>query len=286
MKLFIGLLAITLCQEMLITREKTEKLKATVDWEVQDYENNVFHGWTIEEFDAMLGYIKRNKEVKLESVADDTVIPLSIDWSKANCDHGVKNQGSCGSCWAFAIVGMLSYRCCAMSNDKGWLSPQELVSCDDDNYGCRGGDLFTPIDYIKNNKGLVPDECFPYKAKDLPCPTRCADGSDWSAAHVCNCARYLDCDTISKMKHCLVTGPATFGFDVEESFMYYKSGIYKCDGNKFRGRHAVVAMGYSDTPECHYVAKNSWGNAWGDKGYFKIACNTCEIDGGIACERF
>lgn len=271
--------------EVLVTQHMTDYLRHSADWEVEDYETNVFRGWTAQEFEQLLGL----KDHEIEHAAPVNLnIPLasSIDWSGTSCDHGAKNQASCGSCWAFAIVGMMSFRCCAAGIDKGWLSPQELVSCDKSNYGCQGGYLDTPMRYIQSHKGLVSETCFPYKAQDVPCPAKCADGNDWSKSHVCNCESYMSCPGIDGMRKCLASGPATFGFTVRTSFSYYKNGIYKCDDTAVRGGHAVLAMGHSDNPECHYIVKNSWGPDWGDHGYFKIGCDTCDIRGGVACTKF
>eukprot|EP00826_Nyctotherus_ovalis_P001996 TRINITY_DN1037_c0_g1_i23.p1 TRINITY_DN1037_c0_g1~~TRINITY_DN1037_c0_g1_i23.p1 ORF type:complete len:291 (+),score=82.50 TRINITY_DN1037_c0_g1_i23:263-1135(+) len=290
MKFFFALLALACCQEMLITREKTDKLKKTVKWKVVDYEDNVFRGWTVEEFDRLLGLKKGEPKVSAghKHKRRDMPLPETIDWRAAGCDHGVKDQKKCGSCWAFAVVGMMSYRCCAASKDHGWLSPQELVSCDDNNLGCSGGQLLTPQYYIQENQGLVREECFPYEAEDSDCRDTCKDGSEWKEAHVCNCAQFEDCDDgTDDMKECLSSGPVTFRFDVYSSFMYYKDGIYECnDEDEYRGGHAVLAMGYSDSPQCHYIAKNSWGVTWGNEGYFNIACETCELSGGLACLKF
>eukprot|EP00826_Nyctotherus_ovalis_P055664 TRINITY_DN7414_c0_g1_i7.p1 TRINITY_DN7414_c0_g1~~TRINITY_DN7414_c0_g1_i7.p1 ORF type:complete len:236 (-),score=35.17 TRINITY_DN7414_c0_g1_i7:134-841(-) len=228
----------------------------------------------------------RSDELGVEDVPSDVLAPSTIDWSRTNCDHGVKNQGPCGSCWAFAMVGMLSYRCCVATGDKGWLSTQELLSCDKEDSGCQGGGIDTPIEYIKANKGLVTEKCFPYQASNIPCPGKCKDGSDWKRAHVCNCVEFKRCHGTDGMKKCLASGPTTFGFDVQQSFMHYKGGIYKCDDSRALGGHAVLAMGVSEKPECHFVVKNSWGGHWGKKGYFKFACGTCQMDGGVTCVKF
>lgn len=283
MKFFLALLAVAFCQEILVTREYTDYLKRTVDWEVADYEENVFRGWTVEEFQGLLGY-NGLEEFEGEPISEG-IVPSTIDWSGANCNHGVHDQGRCGSCWAFAIVGMLSYRCCAAKSDKGWLSPQELVSCDKNNHGCQGGSLATPMRYVQAHHGLVPETCFKYKATNYHCPTKCDNGADWKKAHVCHCTEYKTCHGDSGMKACLAVGPTTFGFQVERDFQSYKNGIYKCKGNPKIGGHAVLAMGVKDNP-CHYHTKNSWGPHWGNKGYFDIACGTCKMDGGVVCTKF
>jgi hypothetical protein len=284
MKFFIALLAVAYCFEPLITRDIVDYLKRTVDWEVEDYETNIFRGWTVDEVKNLLGYTGFGDD-SIEPIGD-VMAPSEIDWTGANCDHGSKNQGSCGSCWAFAIVGMMSYRCCAAKSDYGWLSPQELVSCDKANHGCNGGQLASPMRYIQSNKGLVPETCFPYVAANVACPHKCADKSDWVKAHVCNCVKYVSCPVNDGMEKCLASGPVTFGFRVERSFVNYKSGIYKCTGGEILGGHAVLAMGISKTPECHYTVKNSWGPSWGENGYFKFACGTCGMEGGVACTEF
>lgn len=289
MKFFLALLAVAFCHEMLVTQEYTDYLKRTVDWEVVDYEENIFRGWTIDEARQLLGYKGLNEfEYSEADVVDNKAVPSTIDWSGANCDHGPKDQGRCGSCWAFAIVGMLSYHCCAATKDEGWLSPQELVSCDKNNFGCQGGYLDTPMRYVQAHQGLVRESCFKYKAANYHCITQCEDGSDWKKAHVCNCKKYVVCRGVAGMNACLANGPTTFGFRVQQSFFNYKSGVYKCGAGSFVGGHAVLAMGVKNANDanCYYHVKNSWGTSWGQGGYFDFACGTCQMDGGVACTQF
>ena len=80
------------------------------------------------------------------------------------------------------------------------------------------------------------------------------------------------------MKKCLGSGPVVVTFEVCSSFFSYRSGIYKCDCAN-GGLHSVTATGYAETPECHWIVRNSWGSVWGDHGYFKIACKTCGMEG-------
>ena len=141
-------------------------------------------------------------------------------------------------------------------------------------------------------KGLVHDACFTYQARNLPCRNTCEDGKDWTGSHVCNCVGgYKICDSVSSLKSCLKSGPVSVAFGVCRSFFNYREGIYKCDcGGRYAGLHAVLAMGYSDSPVCHYHVRNSWGTAWGNKGYFDIACDQCGIsgtyrNGNVMCEK-
>ena len=160
---------------------------------------------------------------------------------------------------------MLSDRCCLAKIDEGWLSPQELVSCDrNKDQGCNGGWPLYALEYVKKEKGLVREACFPYKAKDLFCPRVCSDKSDWGEAHVCSCASEPEeCSDTECFKKALETGPVTAGFGVCRSFLHYKSGNYYCDCDKYIGLHAVLAIGWKE--DGRYVVfkmKNSWGASW------------------------
>ncbi len=272
-------------EKMVVTKEYTDYLKKHVTWEVQEYEDNIFRGWTLDEAKNFLGLTDMNVDMEGAPQAEQVTLPGAVNWAGANCDHGVKNQGACGSCWAFAAAGMISDRCCIQSRDMGWLSPQELVSCDKRSYGCYGGSLTSPLTYMQQNGGLVPEACFPYNGQNSACPTKCASGAAWASSHVCKCNKVVNCYGTLGIKNCLMKGPVSVAFAVCQSFMSYKSGIYNCDCTSYIGGHATVAMGYSDTPSCNFYVKNSWGKYWGINGYFNMACGTCSLTGGPACEQ-
>jgi len=278
--LVLLLLSSIICEELAVTKEYTEYLKKTVSWEVTEYEDNVFKGWTMSEFRALLGLKPDTMSYSVPIQPELPNLPSALSW-KTTCDHGPKNQANCGSCWSFGTVGMLASRCCLHSKDHGWLSTQELVSCDGLDNGCNGGSPKQALIYIEEQEGLVHDACFPYTAKKTPCVNKCADGKDWEDSHVCDCKGVTECRGVKSMKSCLQTGPIVVGYGVCKSFMDYKSGIYKCDCQQYEGYHAVLLQGYSDTPECHWVIRNSWGPNWGEGGYFKIACETCGIEGNL-----
>jgi hypothetical protein len=282
-QVFALLLAGICCIELLVTKEYTDYLKLHVTWEVVDYEDNIFRGWTVEEGKVLLGAVEPENQDLLPIFPSEGPNPSSLTWAGANCIHEVRNQGNCGSCWAFGVSGMISDLCCLHGTEKGWLAPQELVSCDKGSYGCGGGWPFIALQYVASAKGLVQEACFPYKAQNIPCPTQCVDGKNWVQSHVCNCQNAERCLGVDNMKACLQKGPITVTFGVCSSFFNYKSGVYHCDcGKNYAGLHAVTAVGFGDSPECYWHVRNSWGSAWGEQGYFMMGCKECGMDGEYA----
>eukprot|EP00826_Nyctotherus_ovalis_P007067 TRINITY_DN11740_c0_g1_i2.p1 TRINITY_DN11740_c0_g1~~TRINITY_DN11740_c0_g1_i2.p1 ORF type:complete len:295 (+),score=57.09 TRINITY_DN11740_c0_g1_i2:173-1057(+) len=272
------LLAISLASELAVTKEYIDYLKAHVDWDVVDYERNIFKGWTLEEVKATSSPPPAYQLEHIPSPLPHKNVPSTLSWANSTCDYGVLDNQQCRADWAFAVAGMLSSRCCVQGKDMGWLSPQELISCDKSNSGCRPGRSIYAIDYVRRNGGLVNNECFPYEGKATECSGKCRDGKDWKKAHVCKCEDLTFCTGFEDIKKCLLSGPLVSVISVCTSFLAYKSGIYKCDcSEKYIGSFDTLIVGYSFAPSCYYILKYPWGENWGMKGYVYMACDTCEV---------
>lgn len=276
---FAAILALMLCNDddLLVTRESTEELKKRVTWQVADYDKNVFKGWTVGEFKKFLGKKPRlltdGKIPEGFSIIDTSVkAPASVDRTSDQCTHSIRDQSSCGCCWAFTVAGLMSDYCCTNGKDYGWLSPQELTSCCTSNQGCNGGLNINALNYARDN-GLVPESCYPYLVRQENCPSACTNGNAWASSHVCKCPNPTLCgQTLDGWKNCLVKGQMASGMTIYADFNTYSGGVYCWDQKSARvGDHAVRCVGYSDDPSPHLKCANSWGTGWGEKGFFRIS---------------
>ena len=210
------------------------------------------------------------------TVTPERDLPAAWDWrnvSGRNYVSSVKNQGSCGSCWAFAACGALeSVR--EIHNDTECrienLSEQFMVSCCKANSGCDGGNPTKTANCLRDT-GTVSEACFPYSATDESCDNRCEDWADelrdisaWSWA-----SSYPRFPTLTELKSAVKQAPVWTTLTVYADFYAYKSGVYRHVIGPPLGGHAVLMVGYNDTTRC-FICKNSWGTGWGENGYFRV----------------
>ncbi len=204
--------------------------------------------------------------------------PAALDWTNRNGTNwmtSVKDQGACGSCWAFATIGVLEAMININSNNANLdfdLSEQFLVSCNGKGWSCAGGPAgTTPADWVRLN-GVSDEACFTYRASNAACNLRC---SDWATrlkyyktvASVCTKAN------TAQIKTALASGPV--GTAMQASILqlrFYKEG-YLGDWQPETGldlpiNHAVIIVGYDDAKnKGSWHWKNSWGTGWGEAGY-------------------
>jgi hypothetical protein len=206
-------------------------------------------------------------------------LPATFDWrnfSGQNYVTGVRDQGGCGSCWAFATTGALESYTLIQNNLPGQdldLAEQILVSsCSLSSRAgdCNGGYIDRASNFIRDT-GLPLETCYPYTATYGNCANAC---SNWQS----NTDRIdswawvaLTSPTVDAIKNALYTyGPLVTTMEVYDDFWSYSLGIYSRTSVIDEGGHAVLIIGFDDTEEC-FIAKNSWGTDWGEDGFFRIA---------------
>jgi len=227
----------------------------------------------------------RNEYVFTADELADT--PDSIDWTQRNMVTPVKNQGQCGSCWAFSTTGAVEARYAIAKGKLNSLSEQELVDCGgvDGNNGCRGGLMDYGFTYVQQQNGLCLEADFPYKAKD---DKRDCEADRSACQHYDAITGYQDVkkNSADQLEAAVKQGPVSIAIEADQStFQLYRGGVLtaKC-GKKLD--HGVLLVGYDNTaPQKFWKVKNSWGETWGEQGYIRLGKDinaNCGAFGGCA----
>jgi len=243
--------------------------------------------------DARAKHMKMMKEFNKNKFSVDVSkdLPQQFDWRNVdgkNYVSPVRNQQSCGSCYAFAATAMFEARLLVQSQltDKTILSPQEIVSCSAYSQGCEGGFPYLISKYAQDF-GILPEVYAAYNGSDGTCPV---DRFGSYARYHVEDYYYVNQDgekgyygsttEEGMMKNILKYGPISVSFEVHRDFMNYHGGIYKHveqtemmapEPHFVVTNHVVLVVGWGvENGTKYWLVKNSWGTAWGIDGYFKI----------------
>ncbi|RZC33185.1 Peptidase C1 and/or Inhibitor I29 domain containing protein [Asbolus verrucosus] len=205
---------------------------------------------------------------------ENVVIPSSFDWRDQGAVTPVKDQGKCGSCWAFSVTGAIEsqVKIAEGPNYNVSLSEQQLVDCVATNGGCRGGWMTNAFAYVASSDGIYSEDDYPYQGEVGTCmyniigePAACIQGY----------AELSKPDEGLLVEIVATKGPVSVAIDTSDSFASYSGGVYYnpgCSPKIFS--HAVLVVGYgSENGQDYWIVKNSWGEKWGDHGYIKMARN-------------
>jgi len=226
----------------------------------------------------------------------------------------VRDQGSCGSCWAFGATEAMTDRICIHSNGASQfhLSAEDLATCCSTcGFGCNGGYPESAWQYFENS-GIVTggpynsnQGCQPYKIPacdhhvpgsknpchgELPtpkCKHSCREGYNTSYVddrHMSSSTYTVSDNQLEIAKEIMTNGPVEAAFTVYSDFPNYKSGVYQHTTGSALGGHAIKILGWGvedGTP--YWLVANSWNPRWGDKGFFKIlrGSDHCGIESGV-----
>jgi Papain family cysteine protease/Cathepsin propeptide inhibitor domain (I29) len=227
---------------------------------------NGFTDLTVEEFLSLhTGLLPIETPELTEEIVEMPGYPASVDWVSAGYVTGVKNQGQCGSCWAFSTTGGLE----GLEKKEGKaltsLSEQQLVDCSGSygNYGCNGGLMDNAFKYVEQY-GLEGESTYAYTAKTGSCRYS-------SSSVVFKNSGYTDVSRQSESAFLttLSAQPISIAIDAEK-IMSYTSGIFNNAACGTSLDHGVLAVGY-DTSAGYIKVKNSWGTTWGESGYIRFA---------------
>lgn len=263
---------------------KTIKAKTSL-WQPADTDSNPMSKYTHEQLLSMLGtYIVPSNKQYPDSEVVETPDNFDARTQWPSYVHAVRDQQQCGSCWAFGASEAFSDRFAIASKGKVnvVLSPEELVSCDTNDYGCNGGYMDMAWEFLENH-GVTSDACFPYSAGSgfaPACATKCADGEDFSKKFKCVAGSVRQSKGVDQIKsEIYANGPVEGAFTVYEDFFSYSSGVYHHVSGGIAGGHAIKILGFgteNGTP--YWLCANSWGSGWGMSGFFKIQQGDCGIE--------
>jgi C1A family cysteine protease len=246
---------------------------------------NDFAAMTREEFREMLGYKSelrdsrrelRDEAYKASWKYASVTAPDSIDWVDLGAVTPPKNQGRCGSCWAFSTTGAVEAIHKIRTGRLVSLSEQELVSCSRANMGCNGGLMDHAFEWIISNGGIDSERQYPYSAMGEECNTYKLQ------LHVAEIDGFEDVPPgdEDELEKAVSQQPVSIAIEADtRSFQLYDGGVYDSTDCGSNVDHGVLVVGYGINhnqthPKHHrhfWKVKNSWGETWGENGYIRMA---------------
>jgi cathepsin F len=247
-----------------------------------NFAHNKFSDLTLDEFSSRLGmkgYVP--KQIEGIPVADPAPeAPGSFDWRSKGGITAVKDQGQCGSCWAFSCTESIEsvWKIKGGKSNQVPLAPQQIVDCDRTDGGCNGGDLPTCYRYVIGAGGLEPESDYPYRAQNGNCAASKAKEQD----PIKNFNYVIPQGSTNEGQmadYVAANSPVSIIVDAS-SWSSYNGGVLKASQCGHSLDHAVQIVGYDGTNNNGYwIVRNSWGADWGENGFIRLQFgeNTCGL---------
>eukprot|EP01125_Pyxidicula_operculata_P001813 TRINITY_DN11662_c0_g1_i1.p1 TRINITY_DN11662_c0_g1~~TRINITY_DN11662_c0_g1_i1.p1 ORF type:complete len:325 (-),score=87.59 TRINITY_DN11662_c0_g1_i1:41-1015(-) len=228
------------------------------------------------------GSIKHNYEQEFVNFNVPAEIPQSFDWVSKGAVTPVKDQGQCGSCWAFSATEAIESQWFLTKNQLPVLAPQQIVDCDVNNgdEGCNGGDTPTAYEYVIKQGGLDTEASYPYTAEDGTCKFQ----QSTIGATIKSWTYITQNKNETEMQAKLVAlGPQSICVDASSWQFYVGGAVTSFCGNSLD--HCVMITGYKPYTDVLgftfpvWLVRNSWGADWGESGFIfvEIGSDLCGV---------
>jgi len=240
----------------------------------------VFADYTHDEYKQMVHSVFNSlpKDYCLNDKASATKPLTTVDWTAKGAVTRVKDQGQCGSCWAFSTVGALEGLNAIKTGILTEFSEQQLVDCASSygNHGCNGGLMSRAFSYVIDN-GLTTESNYPYTGKAGTCIV------NEQSLKINGCRNVYSTEYDLSLK--ILSQPISVSIEADSrSFQLYKSGVYDDPQCGTELDHGVLAVGIGNmNGKDYYKVKNSWTSDWGDQGYIYLFRNSSSLSHSGQC---
>jgi len=238
------------------------------------------------------GFVRmpRNAVVPVGEITDEmrSAAPASLDWTTQGATTPVKDQGQCGSCWAYSATEGIESGLFMATKNLIQLAEQQIVSCDKTDGGCNGGDLPSAFDYVESAGGIDLQSDYP----DTSGTTEQTGSCKWNgqkaavvtgykyAVSPCDGGSCSGQDENGLMASLAANGPLSVCVNAQSWNGYYGGVMDGCSGAYSDLDHCVQLVGYDNSgSQPYWKVRNSWGTSWGENGYIRLAMgsNNCGI---------
>lgn len=237
---------------------------------------NKMSDWTEAEYKSMLTYKPAEEWIATDNFETYNGVPNAVDWRTAGAVNAIKDQGQCGSCWAFSSAASMEGSHKIASGTLLSFAEQQLVDCSTLNFGCNGGNCALAFKYWTNNY-VMSEASYKYTATNGTCKYNATSNTGVKATGSTN----VTANNPTAMKAAVAIKPLSVAIEADLAvFQSYKSGIFNSTSCGTNLDHATNVVGWGSASGVDYwIMRNSWGTTWGESGYMRLQI----VDGNGIC---